>query len=531
MKTRHCKPLLLFSANPTYLNPAHLKLFGYEHLEELIGKSWTSLYFPEEVRRFEQEVFPHLHTHGFWQGEAQAVRKDGSTFVEGLSLTRTEKGEIICVCRNITEQKHAEVQLQQINERLTLTNTELYRATRLRDEFLANMSHELRTPLNVILGMSESLQEKVYGAINQQQEEAINMIAQSGSHLLELINDILDLSKAEASKLELQLVPTPISELCHSSLGFVTHQAHQKNLKLVAQIPPGLPDILVDERRIRQVLINLLMNAVKFTPNNGTIQLIVQQKYQADRPFLCFSVIDTGIGIAPDNLNRLFKPFSQIDSSLNRRYAGTGLGLALVRRLVELHHGKVDVTSTLGQGSCFTIYLPYQGDSTVDVAKLQSGGQATAITQSILPATNAVTELITDTNPTLIAQLPMAPLILLAEDNEANIATIISYLNARGYQTVLARTGKEAIEIAQMRSPDLILMDIQMPEMNGLESIQQIRASQQSSHIPIIALTALAMASDRDKCLAAGADDYCTKPIRLKQLVATIRSLLSRETT
>jgi len=517
---------ILAASKYTYLNQAHLKLFGYEHLDELIGKSWTLLYLPEEIRRFEQEVFPQLHTYGFWQGEAQAVRKDSSTFVEGLSLTLTESGEIICVCRNITEQKHAEVQLQQINERLTLTNTELYRATRLRDEFLANMSHELRTPLNVILGMSESLQEKVFGIINQQQEEAINMIVQSGSHLLELINDILDLSKAEASKLELQLTPTPISELCHSSLGFVKHQARQKNLKLIAQIPSALPDIVVDERRIRQVLINLLTNAVKFTPNDGTIQLVVQREYQAGQPLLCFSVIDTGIGIAPDNLDHLFQPFSQIDSSLNRRYAGTGLGLALVRRLIELHHGRVDVTSTLGHGSCFTICLPYKGDFPVDIPKLQSSGNAVAPpTSSALPPSNVIT----DIDPTLIAQSLTAPLILLAEDNEANIATITSYLNARGYQTVLARTGKEAVEIAQARSPNLILMDIQMPEMNGLDAMQQIRANRESSHIPIIALTALAMVSDRDKCLAAGADDYCTKPIKLKQLIATIRSLLNRE--
>ena len=511
----------------TYVNKAHLELFGYHDPDEMLGHNWTILYTSETVTWFERDVFPHLKQQGFWQGEAQAIRKDGSTFIEGLSLTLTESGEIICVCRDISQQKYAEEQLHQVNERLTLTNADLYRATRLRDEFLANMSHELRTPLNAILGMAEGLNEGVFGAMNMTQIDAVNTIAQSGQHLLELINDILDLSKAEASKLELQVAPTDIQYLCISSLTFVKQQAQQKKIKLFANIPEFLPTIVVDERRIRQVLINLLTNAVKFTPDGGTIQVVVQPDATVNPPMLMISIIDTGIGIASENLDKLFKPFSQIDSSLNRRYAGTGLGLALVRRLIELHHGTVQVTSTFGMGSCFTIGLPYT------TYQMPPERPATPLYTTIAPPFSLSTRITPplEAAPTPYGQVTQpiatnAPRILLAEDNEANIATIASYLNARGYHTILARNGREAVAIAQAEHPDLILMDIQMPEMDGLAAMQQIRTQPDLDNIPMIALTALAMPGDRDRCLAAGATEYCTKPVKLKQLIGLIRSLL-----
>ncbi|MDX2231591.1 MAG: PAS domain S-box protein [Leptolyngbyaceae cyanobacterium bins.349] len=514
-----------------YLNRAHLELFGYEHLDELIGKNWTVLYLPEDIDWLRQEIYPHLQAHGCWQGEAKAVRKDGSTFIQGLSLTLTETGEIVCVCRDITQQKHAEEQLRQINERLTQTNTELHQATRLKDEFLANMSHELRTPLNAILGMAEGLQERVFGELNPHQKEAMTTIAHSGSHLLELINDILDLSKAEACRLELQLAPTSIWDLCYSSLALVKHQAQQKNLHLLADVPQNLPDIVLDERRIRQVLINLLTNAVKFTSHYGTIQIIVRPESQSGQEQLRFSVIDTGIGIAPDDLHKLFQPFFQVDSSLNRCYTGTGLGLALVRRLVELHQGTISTTSTLGQGSCFSICLPYIRSPLSSSSETQLRlPQATlppprspVVAVSPAPSTMTITS-----SSSGAASSRATPLILLAEDNEANIITTTSYLNARGYHTILARNGVEAVSLAATQLPDLILMDIQMPEMDGLEAIKHIRRHLELEQIPIIALTALAMLGDRDKCLAAGANDYCTKPIKLKQLVGIIRGLLNQ---
>ncbi|MGI0492095.1 PAS domain S-box protein [Alkalinema pantanalense CENA528] len=337
-----------------YLNQAHLSLFGYEQPEELLGQSWRMLYSPEEIERFGQEVLPVLGRDRSWQGEAIATRKDGTQFAEGLSLTLTDEGLMICVCRDISDYKEYEAQLQQTNEQLA-------RATRLKDEFLANMSHELRTPLNAILGMTEGLQDAVFGEINPLQLKALNTIERSSNHLLELINDILDLAKIEAGQVTLECSTTPINQLCQSSLVFIRQQALKKQIQLQVTIPKGLPDLWVDERRMRQVLINLLTNAVKFTPEGGTITLevsAVATTATMSTAAIQFAVIDTGIGIAPENIKKLFQPFIQVDSALNRQYQGTGLGLSLVKRIVEMHGGEVGLHSQVGEGSCFTITLP-----------------------------------------------------------------------------------------------------------------------------------------------------------------------------
>ncbi len=258
---------------------------------------------------------------------------------------------------DITQRKLAEEQLQKTNEELAIINTQLVRATRLKDEFLASMSHELRTPLNSILGFSEALLDEVYGELTPKQAKSLKSIEKSGRHLLELINDILDLAKIESGKVELQIAPTSIPHLCQSSLVLVQQLAEHKNIQLSLQVPEGLREIAVDERRIRQVLINLLSNAVKFTPEGGSVSLEVHEEESTST--INFCVIDTGIGIAEENMDKLFQSFVQIDSSLSRRYAGTGLGLALVKKTVELHKGVVTVESELEQGSCFTVKIPY----------------------------------------------------------------------------------------------------------------------------------------------------------------------------
>lgn len=259
--------------------------------------------------------------------------------------------------QELRERKTAEEQLRQSNEALAMTNTQLARATRLKDEFLANMSHEFRTPLNAILGISEGLLEELGGSLTDQQCRYISTIEKSGKHLLELITDILDLAKIESGKLELKIAPTNVKQLCDYSLTFVKQQAHQKNISLTCQVPPEVGESQLDKRRMRQVLINLLSNAVKFTPEGGKVTI----KVEADNSekTISFSVIDTGIGIAPENMDKLFKSFVQIDSSLSRRYDGTGLGLALVRRITELHGGSVKLESKVDRGSCFTVILPH----------------------------------------------------------------------------------------------------------------------------------------------------------------------------
>ncbi|PSB50865.1 hypothetical protein C7B67_12950 [filamentous cyanobacterium Phorm 6] len=422
--------------------------------------------------------------------------------------------------KELNERKQVEAQLTERNQQLGASNEELARATRLKDEFLANMSHELRTPLNAILGMTEGLQDQVFGIVNEKQIKALQTIERSGSHLLELINDILDVAKIESGQMELDCTPVSINHLCQSSLPFIKQQALQKRIQLEIKVPLNLPDLLIDERRMRQVLINLLNNAVKFTPNGGRITLEVSRQQRradpdsADSPphflvkeSLRIAVIDTGIGIAPEDINKLFQPFIQIDGALNRQYQGTGLGLALVKRIVELHCGQVGLTSTVGVGSCFTIDLPYTGCAPSSVA-LESQTEPR-------------------TEPSEPEQQEGSPLILLAEDNEANISTVSSYLKAKGYRILLAKNGEEAIALAKSENPNLILMDIQMPGMDGLEAMQQIRLDPNLVDLPIIALTALAMTGDRDRCLAAGANDYLTKPVKLKQLAATIQHLLT----
>lgn len=261
----------------------------------------------------------------------------------------------------MVEQRTAE--LRATNQQLALANQELAHATRLKDEFLATMSHELRTPLNAILGLSESLKEEVYGPLAQSQLGVVTMIEQSGSHLLALINDILDLSKISAGMLELTLEPSAVTFLCEHSLIFVKQQAVRKQISLRSHIQPELASafIKVDERRVRQALINLLSNAVKFTPQGGHVELIAElsgDDAHTYTPWLRFQIVDNGIGIAPEHLDKLFKPFVQIDSSLNRQYNGSGLGLALVKQIAELHGGRVRVASRPGLGSCFSLELP-----------------------------------------------------------------------------------------------------------------------------------------------------------------------------
>jgi PAS domain S-box-containing protein len=482
--------------------------------EEFLGKyeDWLQRVHPDDLDMVQQAQQKAHQGDKECRAEFRIIRPDGTIrFIDSYAFNQyNAQGEIqktIGLNIDISDRKQAELQLQRINE-------ELIRATRLKDEFLANMSHELRTPLNAILGMTEILEEQIFGDLNDRQMQSLHTIENSSKHLLELINDILDVAKIEAGQIHLSCQPSNIESLCQSSLVFIKQQAFNKKIQLETAIPPNLPTINLDERRIRQVLINLLNNAVKFTPNGGKISLQVSYIQVLDNVVIAqgspcdtieMSVIDTGIGIAPDQIKRLFQPFVQVESALNRSYNGTGLGLALVKRLVELHGGEVRLTSELGVGSCFTIAIPiapFCESSIVPEPQLLSDSEA------IKPA---------------IADVP---LILLAEDNEENINLFADYLSLKGYRLVIAHNGRMAIDLAQQIHPDLILMDIQMPEMDGLEAIQRIRQIPELANTPIIALTALAMSGDRDRCIAVGANDYLSKPVSLKQLVQKINTYL-----
>jgi signal transduction histidine kinase len=422
----------------------------------------------------------------------------------------------VLVIRDVTDRQLYEMQLQQ-------TNADLARAVRLKDEFLAIMSHELRTPLNTILGMTEGLKAQGAG-MSEKQQRALQTIQQSGMHLLELINDVLDLAKIQAGEITPNFTPSMIDQLCQSSLRMIHPLALQKQMQLQVQIEPNLPLVMLDERCIQKALVNLLNNAVKFTLAGGRITLKVERINTPEHPtvpaWLRIAVSDTGIGIMPENIKVLFQPFVQIDSALNRQYAGTGLGLALVKRIVDLHHGKVGVVSEVGVGSCFTIELPCNlnapAASTIMIGDLSM----------VTPRSNSKSPPM-DLPPvdwTLQSASP-APLLLFAEENEASIRSVSSYLEAKGYRLLFARTIGDAIELAKTHQPDLMVVERPMFGAD-LEVMQQIRLDPELSRIPVVVLATIAQAGDREQCLIAGASEYLAKPLKLKQLETTIRQCL-----
>ena len=424
--------------------------------------------------------------------------------VDLLHKTQTNKSLI----NDLNLRKNLEIQnLEQIVADRT---AELSRVMRSKDDFLSAMSHELRTPLNAVLGLSESLAEGVYGEMNAKQAQSINTIAESGRHLLSLINDLLDIAKIGAGKMELDLKKANVEDMCQASLRLVVEQAQKKNLKLTLAMDNKSVMLVSDERRLKQILVNLLSNAVKFTPDGGSVTL--ETKCDVESESLVFSVRDTGIGIATEDLKRLFIPFTQLDSKLSRLYAGTGLGLTLVLKLVELHGGSVAVESEIDKGSCFTVRIPCKGlDNAI------RGGDQGAVT-------------ISESTPANI--LPSnTPLILVADDNEINLMTVTDYLHANQLRVIQARDGLEAVKMVRQHAPSLVLMDIQMPLMDGLDAIAHLRADDQYSKIPIIALTSRAMVGDRERCIDAGANDYLSKPVNMKQLVKTIHAHLPKDET
>lgn len=378
----------------------------------------------------------------------------------------------------------------------------------MKDEFLASMSHELRTPLTSILGMSQILLEGLAGPLASKQRDMLSVMQTSGQHLLNLINEILDISKIEAGAIELTPKPVQVQQICQASMQLVKEMAVQKKLKMSLMHDSEVEWITADEGRLKQMLVNLLSNAVKFTPAAG--QIGIEVTGDEAKGMARFTVWDTGIGIAAEEMDRLFQRFVQLNGTLARHYEGTGLGLFLVARMVELHGGSVEVESTVGVGSRFTLVLPWKNVALVDTL------HASPTPSTVAPEIPVIT---TKTE------------ILLVEDNESNIQTIRSYLVARQFTVHVARNGAEALSMLQsVKPPALILMDIQMPVMDGIEATRRLRQDPNAaiSAIPVIALSALAMSGDRARVLEAGANEYLTKPVNLEHLVQCISGLLSR---
>ncbi len=425
--------------------------------------------------------------------------------------------------KEIAERKLAEERYQQLLEELeervrartaelSASNDALERASRLKSEFLASMSHELRTPLTGILGITEALQLQTYGSVTEKQNRALKNIETSGVHLLDLINDILDLSKIEAGELNLQIKACSVAEICQDSLQLTRGMAAKKQTQVSFFTNLSSDTIYADERRVKQMLVNLLSNAIKFTPEGGDIGLEATETHEGQ--ILNLTVWDQGVGIKTEDLSRLFQPFVQLDNSLSRQYAGAGLGLSLVSRLAELHNGSVSVASMPGQGSRFTISLPWNDGNTQP---------ETLFAYATLPANAALPE-VKDLPASASSARQSKTTILFADDNDLILENVSDYLDANGYRILTAHNGQELVDLARDTPADIILTDIQMPGMDGLQAIRRIRDADPRP-IPIVALTALVMPGDEERCRQAGASHYISKPLQLGKLLELLREL------
>lgn len=436
-------------------------------------------------------------------------------------------------CATALEQLHLIHAQRQQYQSLLAQNCELQQTNQLKSQFLANTSHEIRTPLSSILGFTHLLLQQGYNPTSLRHQEYLRIILTSGQHLLALINDILDLSKIEANQLTLEWEQVVVAEVCHVAITLVREQASDKGLDLHLEIPPEVVLISADGLRLKQMLFNLLSNAIKFTLK-GTVGLAV---VPVDG-WLHFTVWDTGTGISEAQQALLFKPYSQIPNAAVSRSTGTGLGLVLTQKLAELHGGWVEVKSELNQGSRFTIALPNLALAGQTSAEPLPDSPDSALVNSSSQKPDIVSppnhpEVVIPDHP--IAIVPPLPIqvrpngILLVEDNFYNAKLMLTYLSRLGYELTWAKDSREMWQGLNRSLPALILMDINLPDVDGMVLISQLKADDRYQQIPVIAQTAMAMKGDRDLCLQAGADDYISKPINLDTLATLMTTYVPLE--
>jgi len=508
-----CAPdgIFVVDANSYYLdvNSGACRMLGYSR-DELIGMHTSAVVPDVEIPNI-GKAFIIAAGGADYHREWQFLRKDRSVFDADVIATRMPDGNLLAMIRDITERKRFEGALKQ-------HNVELEGASRMKSEFLANMSHELRTPLNSIIGFSEVLRDGLLGEMTDQQRGFIGDISSSGNHLLSLINDILDLSKVEAGKMELDLEPVEISTLFLNSLSILGEKAAKNHIHVELDVSDAVGSIEADPRKVKQIAYNLLSNAIKFSSSEGRVLLRARRVPRADvaklagswprrifplaandfEHFIEIVVCDDGIGISPEGLTQLFTPFSQIDSGLARKFEGTGLGLAMVKLLTELHGGTMAVESIVGEGSSFTVWLPVRGSEE---------RAATVAGVSVVPRFGA---------------LAGGRVALVVEGDPKSAELIRVQLVAEGFEVLHAASAEAALVLAVQQPLSLITLDIMLPRMDGWEFLSRIRRVPALRRVPVVIISIVA---DRTRGFALGAAAVMEKPISRQQLFEALADL------
>jgi PAS domain S-box-containing protein len=472
------------------INPAAMKMFGYKE-DELVGQSIIKLIptIAEETK----DVFrirEHFRTEKL--SDVMPMRKDGGLFYAEIQLGEAiiEANEIFaCTISDITERKIAEQEMMQAKEEAEL-------AARVKTEFLAMMSHEIRTPMNGIIGMTDLL---IDSGLNKEQQEYAEIVRKSSDALLSVINDILDFSKIESGKMVMEQEPLELKSLIDETFDLFTAKTRERELTMEFHIDEELPAYIIgDITRLRQILINLVGNAVKFTESGGIYVLVNKLAHQGDFLEIEFIIKDTGIGISPQQIMHLFKPFSQLDSSMTRKYGGTGLGLAICKTLVELMGGSIRTEENVEIGATFVFTIQTKPFYFSEAKPKMS----IAIKEMSAPVSETA-----------------ALKIILAEDHEVNQKLLLRILQKLGHSVDLAENGIEVLELLKKKQVDLILMDLQMPRMDGFETAKAIMDNVPERQRPtIIAVTASTSEKDIAQCFALGMAGFISKPIKIKDI-------------